>query len=53
MLGVPQLGEYLSRMAARVKMVGMGDGLAFAPLLTAVTGENVLVVREEIGRAHV
>lgn len=44
MLRVPQLGEYLSGMAARVEVVGVGDGLAFASLLTAVTGENMLVV---------
>lgn len=44
MLRVPQLRKYLSGMAARVEVVGVGDGLAFASLLTAVTGENVLVV---------
>lgn len=31
-------------MAARVEVIGMCDGLAFAPLLTAVRGEDVLVV---------
>lgn len=31
-------------MAARVEVIGMRDGLAFAPLLTAVRGEDVLVV---------
>lgn len=44
MFRVPQLGEYLSRMAARVEMIGMGDGLTFASLLTTVTGEDMLVV---------
>lgn len=31
-------------MAARIEMIGMRDGLAFAPLLTAVRGEDMLVV---------
>lgn len=31
-------------MAARVEMIGVSDGLAFAPLFTAVTSEDVLVV---------
>lgn len=44
MLGIHQLGEDLSGMAARVEMIGMRDSLAFAPLLTAVRGEDVLVV---------
>lgn len=44
MLSIHQLGEDLSRMAARVEVIGMCDGLAFAPLLTTVCGENVLVV---------
>lgn len=43
-LRVHQLGEYLSGMAARIEVIGVRDGLAFAPLLTAVTGEDVLVV---------
>jgi len=43
-LGIHQLGENLSGMAARVEVIGMRDGLAFAPLLTAVRGEDVLIV---------
>lgn len=31
-------------MAARIEVIGMRDGLSFAPLLTAVRGEDVLVV---------
>lgn len=31
-------------MAARVEVIGVRDGLALAPLLTAVAGEDVLVV---------
>lgn len=44
MLGIHQLGKDLSRMAARVEVIGMCDGLAFASLLSAVRGEDVLVV---------
>jgi len=43
-LGVHQLGEKLSGMAARVEVIRVRDSLAFAPLLTAVRGEDVLVV---------
>jgi len=44
MLGIHQLGEDLSGMAARVEVIGMCDGFAFAPLLSTVRGEDVLVV---------
>lgn len=43
-LGIHQFGENLSGMAARIEVIGMCDGLAFAPLLTAVCSEDVLVV---------
>lgn len=45
MLSIHQLGEDLSGMAARVKVIGMCDGFAFAPLFSTVRGENVLVIR--------
>lgn len=44
MLGVHQLGEDLPGMAARVEVVRVRVGLAFAPLLAAMCGEDVLVV---------
>lgn len=44
MLRVPQLSEYLSGMAARIEVIGVRDGLAFASLLAAVASEDVLVV---------
>lgn len=31
-------------MAARVEMIGMGDSLALASLLTAVRGEDMFIV---------
>lgn len=44
MLGVHQLGENLPGMAARVEVIRVRVGLAFAPLLAAMCGEDVLVV---------
>lgn len=44
MLGVHHLGENLSGMAARVEVIRVRDSLAFAPLFTAVRGEDMLVV---------
>lgn len=44
MLSIHQLGEDLSGMAARVEVIGMCDGFAFAPLLSTVSGEDVLVI---------
>lgn len=41
---IHQFGEDLSGMAARVEVISMRDGFAFAPLLTAVCSEDVLVV---------
>lgn len=44
MLGVHQLGENLSGMAARVEVIRVRNGLAFAPLLAAVSSKDMFVV---------
>lgn len=44
MLGVHELRQDLSGMAARIEMIGMSVGFAFRSLFATVTGENVLVV---------
>lgn len=43
-LRVHELGDDFSGMAARIEVVGMRDGFAFAPLFAPVLRENVLSV---------